>query len=147
MTNFHLCPKRSTSPNVAASGPASSSCCKAGQVGSLLSTRNRDSDNDHGKQPNTIPHPALYLPVSTLKLCAVQLDAFSHFCVSSLKRRGKEKMHFFFCRIFFLDGLFGAPIASKSHTYPSHSQTSRLLTSSLSSGFPVPRPTQCVRGA
>jgi hypothetical protein len=25
----------------------------------------------------------------------------------------------------------GAPIASKSHTHPSHSQTSRLLTSSL----------------
>ena len=33
----------------------------------------------------------------------------------------------------------GAPVASKSHTYPSHSQTSRLLTSSLSSGVPVPR--------
>ncbi len=44
-----------------------------------------------------------------------------------------------------LDG--GAPIASKSHTHLSHSQTSRLLTSSLSSGVPVPRPTQCVRGA
>jgi hypothetical protein len=27
--------------------------------------------------------------------------------------------------------LDGAPIASKSHTHPSHSQTSRLLTSSL----------------
>ncbi len=43
--------------------------------------------------------------------------------------------------------LDGAPIASKSHTHPSHSQTSRLLTSSLSLGIPVPRPTQCVRGA
>jgi hypothetical protein len=41
----------------------------------------------------------------------------------------------------------GAPIASKSHTHPSHSQTSRLLTSSLSLGVPVPRPTQCMRGA
>jgi hypothetical protein len=41
--------------------------------------------------------------------------------------------------------LDGAPIASKSHTHPSHSQTSRLLTSSLSLGVPVPRPTQCVR--
>ncbi len=38
----------------------------------------------------------------------------------------------------------GAPIVSKSHTHPSHSQTSRLLTSSLSLGVPVPRPTQCV---
>jgi hypothetical protein len=43
--------------------------------------------------------------------------------------------------------LDGTPIASKSHTHPSHSQTSRLLTSSLSLGVPVPRPTQCVRGA
>ncbi len=42
--------------------------------------------------------------------------------------------------------LDGAPIASKSHTHPSHSQTSRLLTSSLSLGVPVPRPTQCMRG-
>jgi hypothetical protein len=38
----------------------------------------------------------------------------------------------------------GEPITSKSHTHPSHSQTSRLLTSSLSLGVPVPRPTQCV---
>jgi hypothetical protein len=43
--------------------------------------------------------------------------------------------------------LDGAPIASKSHTHPSHSETSRLLTSSLSLGVPVPRPTQCMRVA
>ncbi len=42
--------------------------------------------------------------------------------------------------------LDGAPITSKSHTHPSHSQTSRLLTSSLSLGVPVPRATQCIRG-
>jgi hypothetical protein len=42
--------------------------------------------------------------------------------------------------------LDGAPIASKSHTHPSHSQTSRLLTSFLFLGVPIPRPTQCVRG-
>jgi hypothetical protein len=41
--------------------------------------------------------------------------------------------------------LDGTPITSKSHTHPSHSQTSRLLTSSLSLDVPVPRPTQCVR--
>ena len=35
----------------------------------------------------------------------------------------------------------GAPIASRSHTHPSHSQTSRLLTSSLSLGIPGPRAT------
>ncbi len=41
--------------------------------------------------------------------------------------------------------LHGTPITSKSHTHPSHSQTSRLLTSSLSLGIPVPRATQCIR--
>ena len=41
--------------------------------------------------------------------------------------------------------LDGSTITSKSHTHPSHSQTSRLLTSSLSLGVPVPRTTQCVR--
>ncbi len=35
---------------------------------------------------------------------------------------------------------------TKSHTHSSHSQTSRLLTSSLSLGVPVPRPTQCLWG-
>jgi hypothetical protein len=41
--------------------------------------------------------------------------------------------------------LDGAPIISNSHTHPSHSQTSRLLTSSLSLGVPAPRTTQCMR--
>jgi hypothetical protein len=40
----------------------------------------------------------------------------------------------------------GAPIVSQTHTHPSHSQTSRLLTSSLSLGVPVPHATQCMRG-
>jgi hypothetical protein len=40
--------------------------------------------------------------------------------------------------------LDGKPITSKSHTHPSHSQTSLLLTSSLSLGVPVPRATQCM---
>jgi hypothetical protein len=38
----------------------------------------------------------------------------------------------------------GAPIESRSHNHPSHSQTSRLLTSSLSLGVPVPLATQCM---
>jgi hypothetical protein len=38
--------------------------------------------------------------------------------------------------------LDGSPIAFKSLTHPAHSQTSRLLTSSLSLGVPVPRPTR-----
>jgi hypothetical protein len=37
-----------------------------------------------------------------------------------------------------------SPITSKSHTHPSHSQTSHLLTLSLSLGIPVPRTTQCM---
>ena len=40
----------------------------------------------------------------------------------------------------------GAPITSRSHTHPSHSQASRLLTSSLSLGVPVPCTMQCMRG-
>jgi hypothetical protein len=40
--------------------------------------------------------------------------------------------------------LGGVAITSKSHTYPSYSQTSRLLTSSLSLGVPVPLATQCM---
>ena len=35
----------------------------------------------------------------------------------------------------------GAPITSRSHTHPSHSQVSHLLTSSLSLGVPVPHTT------
>ncbi len=41
----------------------------------------------------------------------------------------------------------GAPITTRTHTHPSHSQTSCLLTSSLSLGVPVPPATQCIRGA
>ncbi len=39
-----------------------------------------------------------------------------------------------------------SPITSRTHTHPSHSQTSCLLTSSLSLGVPVPRETHCMRG-
>ena len=37
----------------------------------------------------------------------------------------------------FILNIDGSPIISKSHTHPSHSQDSRLLTSSLSLGVPV----------
>ncbi len=39
----------------------------------------------------------------------------------------------------------GAPITSRSHTHPSHSQVSRLLTSPLSLGVQVPRTMECMR--
>ncbi len=38
----------------------------------------------------------------------------------------------------------GTPVTSRSHTHPSHSQSSRLLTYSLSLGVPVPHVTQCM---
>jgi hypothetical protein len=38
----------------------------------------------------------------------------------------------------------GVPVTSRSHTHPSHSQISRLLTSSLSLGVPVPLVIQCM---
>ena len=38
-----------------------------------------------------------------------------------------------------------APVECRSHTHPSHSQTSRLLTSPLFLGVPVPRLIQCIR--
>ncbi len=41
--------------------------------------------------------------------------------------------------------LDGESIISRTHTHPSHSHTSRLFTSSLSLGVPVPRSTQCIR--
>ncbi len=69
---------------------------------------------------------------------------------SELRQKKKEEFFFgvFLMQLYVLIfNLDGAPIASKSHTQPSHSQTSRLLSSSLSLGVPVPRPTQCVRGA
>ena len=40
--------------------------------------------------------------------------------------------------------LDGTSITSTTHTHPSYSQTSRLSTSSLTLGVPVPRGTQCM---
>jgi hypothetical protein len=44
--------------------------------------------------------------------------------------------------------IYETPIVSRSYTLPSHSQTSRLFSSSLSRdlGLSFPRVTQCVRG-
>jgi hypothetical protein len=56
----------------------------------------------------------------------------------------RETDRFFATSGVFTLNLDGVPIISTSHTHPSHSQTSRLLTSSLSLGIPVPRATQCM---
>ncbi len=57
------------------------------------------------------------------------------------------KLHIEFIRHLFLqahretDHFF---VSSRSHTHPLHLQTSRLLTSPLSLGVPVPLTTQCM---
>jgi hypothetical protein len=70
---------------------------------------------------------------------------FRHTTFSSMmkSKRGNILVKTAFLRINL--NLDGAPITSQSHTHPSHSQTSGLLTSSLSLGVPVPRTTQCMR--
>jgi hypothetical protein len=75
---------------------------------------------------------------------------FFHFRRAAFLQQIKSKVDLVLAKTVVLRvvlNLDGVPIASKSHSHPSHSQTSRLLTSSLSLGLPVPRPTQCVRGA
>jgi hypothetical protein len=74
---------------------------------------------------------------------------FFHFRRSTFSSMFKSRVSNILVKVVALGinlNLDGAPIVSKSHTDPSHSQTSCLLTSSLSLGVPVPRPTQCLRG-
>jgi hypothetical protein len=61
--------------------------------------------------------------------------------VPEIKSRQHPRQRCSFTYQLYIDG---APITSRTHTHPSHSQTSRLLTSSLSLGVPVPRATQCM---
>jgi len=70
------------------------------------------------------------------------------FTSSGVQLPSHDRGQFHYRRTAFISTLNmdGTPITSKSHTHPSHSQTSRLLTSSLSLGVPVPRVTQCTRG-
>jgi hypothetical protein len=86
------------------------------------------------------------------------------FAASVVKLAQQNRGLFHFCLVFFTSNLKatvgstltkdealrvilnidGTPITSKTHTHPSHSQTSRLLTSSLSLGVPVHRAIQCM---
>ncbi len=92
-----------------------------------------------------------FFPASGVQLVETDRDTFHfHRATFSSQHRGKVDLTLVktgVLRITF--NLDGAPIISHSHTHPSHSQTSRLLTSSLwslSLGIPVPRATQCMRG-
>jgi hypothetical protein len=78
------------------------------------------------------------------------MGAFFHFHRASFSSMLKSRVSSILVKVVALRinlNLDGESITSKSHTHPSNSQTSRLLTSSLSLGVPVPRPTQCIRVA
>ncbi len=74
-------------------------------------------------------------------------SSYFHFRLAALSSMMKSKYGLILAKAAVLRinlNLDGVSITSQSHTHPSHSQTYRLLTSSLSLGVPVPRPTQCM---
>ncbi len=86
---------------------------------------------------------------STSGVLSAQSDrGFFHYRRAAFSAQLKTKLVCLLLRrvLRIMINLDGTPIVSTSHTHPSHSQTSRLLTSSLSLGIPVPRATQCMRG-
>ena len=87
-----------------------------------------------------------FLAASGLQLAQTDRDQF-HFRRAAFSAQLKSRVGLALAKAAALRitlNLDGAPITSKSHTHPSHSQTSRLLTSSISLGVPVPRATQCM---
>ncbi len=91
-----------------------------------------------------------FFAASGVQLAQSNMGGFFHFRRAAFSAQLKSKCGLLLAKAAALRiniNLDGASIAFKSHTHPSHSQTSRLLTSSLSLGVPVPRPTQCIRGA
>jgi hypothetical protein len=89
-----------------------------------------------------------FFAASGVQLAQTQRDMF-HFRRAAFSSMLKSRVSSILAKAAALRinlNLDGASITSKSHTHPSHSQTSRLLTSSLSFGVPVPRSTQCMRG-
>jgi hypothetical protein len=84
---------------------------------------------------------------------SVLTNGLKYVCIHSKKRKAhkKKKTISFFASsqakaaaLRITLNFDGAPIASKSQTHPAHSQTSRLLTWSLSLGVPVLHTTQCI---
>jgi hypothetical protein len=70
-----------------------------------------------------------------------------HFLHTSFSSQLKSKIDNILFKVVTLQiilNIDGVPVVLRSHTHPSHSQTSRLLTSSLSLGVPVPHSTQCM---
>ena len=88
-----------------------------------------------------------FLPASGVQSAQSNLVGFFHFHRAAFSSLLKSRVGSVLPKASALRvtlNLDGVTITSKSHTHPSHSQTSRLLTSSLSLGVPVPRPTQCM---
>jgi hypothetical protein len=89
-------------------------------------------------------------PPSTVSFMPAQSDRGFYYLRTAVSVQLKSKVGLTLAKAAALRitlNLDGTPIILRTHTYPSHSQTSRLLTSSLSLGVPVPRATQCMRGA
>jgi hypothetical protein len=89
-----------------------------------------------------------FFAASGVQLAQTDRDMF-HFRRAAFSAQLKSKVGLALAKAAVLRitlNLDGAPITSKSHTHPSHSQNSRLLTSSLCLGISVPRATQCMRG-
>jgi hypothetical protein len=92
-----------------------------------------------GRVPRTFPPCSVYLNVTSLVFILIMI--VFHFCHASFSSQIKSKIGNILAKVEALRinlNIDGTPIASRSHTHPSHSQTSRLLTSSLSLGVPVP---------
>jgi hypothetical protein len=116
------------------------------------------SSDDHRRDTSSVDHfsPGTWLigkltvffSTSGVQLPETDLDQ-SHFRRATFTQQLKNRVDLTLAKVADLRITFnldGAPIISKSHTHPSHSETSRLLTSSLSLGIPVPRSTQCMWG-
>jgi hypothetical protein len=75
-------------------------------------------------------------PLSLLFL--VRLGGYIVNSLDCYSRRIVGKLTDFFEDLRIILNIDGSPITSRTYTLPSHSETSRLLTSSLSLGVPVP---------
>jgi hypothetical protein len=87
-----------------------------------------------------------FLPTSGVQLPSSDRDQF-HYHRTTVSSHLKSKVGNILVKaeaLWITLNIDGSPITSKSHTHTSHSQTFRLLTSSLSLGVPVPHSTQCM---
>jgi hypothetical protein len=75
-----------------------------------------------------------------------ETDRFFFFTTSGVQSAQSNMGEFFHFRRAAFSSMLESRVSSILGKAASHSQTSRLLTSSLSVGVPVPRPTQCMWG-